>query len=89
MRRGAAEQHLDGLRTQIASDLYSVRHSLAHGIPGRIPTPFRDPGQDRRLLSRSALWVLGALSGAVAGLVVSSAQQRGIHREQEMVSAPR
>ncbi len=78
MRPPRRDGQLDELRTQIAEDLGSLNNLLGRSVPRGLWDPLRTLGQDAgRLWRGSPWWVVGAMAGIVAGLIVA-----GRHRVQ-------
>lgn len=75
MSRPRNSHRIDDLRTQIADDLVSFRRGLPHAGPG--PVPFTDLGQTAgRILRRYPAWVVAAVVGALAGVLVAARWRR-------------
>ena len=77
MSRRRSEERLDDLRATIADDLSALRKTLGGSVPRGLRAPFWDLGKDAgRLLQGSSSWVVGAVTGVIAGILVASLRRR-------------
>ncbi len=77
MNRRRSEERLDDLRATIADDLSALRRTLGGGVPRGLRAPFWDLGKDAgRLLHGSSSWVVGAVTGVIAGILVAGLRRR-------------
>ncbi len=77
MSRRRSEERLDNLRATIADDVRALRKTLGGSVPRGLRVPFWDLGKDAgRLLHGSSSWVVGAVTGVIAGILVASLRRR-------------
>jgi len=70
------ERRVAELRAQILEDLGALRRTFGGNIIRGVRTPFGEFGADSGRLLGSASWVVGAVTGVIAGIIVSVLRRR-------------